>query len=84
MGFLEKESIRWGEWPEQGFGTASPLWEAEGGGAVQGWSWPAPLVREEQEAGEDAIRALGPHHAIVVVDRQPHLLAHWKPQQHTT
>lgn len=40
------------------------------------------LVREEQEAGEDAVRAFCAHHAIVVVDRQPHLLAFLQPQQH--
>lgn len=42
------------------------------------------LVREEQEAGEDAVRAFRAHHAVVVVDRQPHLLTLLHPQQHAS
>lgn len=49
----------------------------------QGWSRLPDLVRKDQEAGEDAVGALGAHHAIVVIDRQPHLLSHPQPQQHT-
>lgn len=42
------------------------------------------LVWEEQEAREDIVRALDTHHAIIIVDLQPHLLARCHVEQDPT
>ena len=75
---------RWQEGPEHGCSTAGSRGEAEGDGAApRGTRADLPiLVREEQEAGENTVRAFRAHHAVVVVDRQPHLLAFLQPQQY--
>lgn len=41
-----------------------------------------PLVWEEQEPGEDAVRVGNAHHAIVVVHSQPHLVRSSQVEQH--